>query len=125
MNSAPQAVITDGPAPSAQDGGARLPVCVIVASCGRPQRARAIRSILSQDYAGYVECLVVFDGGDRSLPEIEPTPVRALWSIDNTRGKGLPAARNAGAMATDCDLIALCDDDDSGCPTSCASRWRP
>jgi glycosyltransferase involved in cell wall biosynthesis len=92
-------------------------VCVIVPSRGRPKlRARAIRSILDQDYDGYVECLVVHDGGDRTLPSIEATPTRVLRAIDNTRKQGLPPARNAGALATDCELVAFCDDDDEWLP---------
>jgi glycosyltransferase involved in cell wall biosynthesis len=89
-------------------------VTVIVPSRGRPQlRARAVRSILSQRYRGSIECLVVFDGGDRLLPSVAVGPGRELNSIDNTRGAGLPAAaRNSGALAARSELLAFCDDDD-------------
>jgi glycosyltransferase involved in cell wall biosynthesis len=101
MNSTPR------PAPS---------VCVVIPSCGRPKlRARAIHSILNQDYEGYVEVLIVFDGGDRTLPEVEPTPTRTLRWVDNV-GSGLPAGRNTGALATGCELVAFCDDDDEWMP---------
>ena len=115
MKSAPQAVITDGPAPSAQDGGARLPSVVIVASCGRPQRAghpqhpepglRRVRRVPRG-----LRRRRPLAAGDRA-----DAGARALVDRQHAR-QGLPAARNAGAMATDCDLIALCDDDDEWMP---------
>jgi glycosyltransferase involved in cell wall biosynthesis len=92
-------------------------VTVIVPSRGRPQlRARAVRSILAQRYPGSVECLVVFDGGDRLLPSMELGPGRALNSTDNRRGSGLPAARNSGVLVSSSELLAFCDDDDEWLP---------
>jgi glycosyltransferase involved in cell wall biosynthesis len=97
--------------------GALPSVTVIVPSRGRPQlRARAVRSILGQRYQGSIECLVVFDGGDRLLPSVELGPGRVLNSIDNARGAGLPAARNSGALAARSELLAFCDDDDEWLP---------
>jgi len=75
-----------------------------------------VRSILGQRYPGSIECLVVFDGGDRLLPSVELGPGRALNSIDNTRGAGLPSARNSGALAARSELLAFCDDDDEWLP---------
>jgi hypothetical protein len=106
--------------PEDGDGSpARLPsVTVVVPSRGRAQlRARAVRSILSQRYPGSIECLVVFDGGDRILPSMELARGRTLKSIDNRRGAGLPAAaRNSGALAARWELLAFCDDDDEWLP---------
>jgi len=75
-----------------------------------------VRSILAQRYPGSIECLVVFDGGDRLLPSVELGPGRALNSIENTRGSGLPAARNSGVLAAGSKLLAFCDDDDEWLP---------
>jgi len=93
-------------------------VTVIVPSRGRAElRARAVRSILAQRYPGRIECLVVFDGGDRVLPSVELAPGRTLTSIDNRRAPGLPAAaRNTGALAARSELLAFCDDDDEWLP---------
>ena len=94
--------------------GAGLPtVSVVIPSRGRPEfLGRAISSIVHQSYGGEIECLVVFDGGECSLPSIDLPPHRTLRGIVNDRSQGAAPARNAGALATRSELLAFLDDDD-------------
>jgi len=88
-------------------------VSVVVPTHNRPElMAKAVRSILEQDYPGAIECIVVFD-------KAEPTPVpvhvganRTLRTIANDRTPGLAGARNAGVVIAEGDLIGFLDDDD-------------
>jgi glycosyltransferase involved in cell wall biosynthesis len=99
-------------------------VTVVVPTRNRPQLlARALTSILQQDYAGPIECIVVFD---QSLPDLPPglvvPPGRTLRSIRNTRKPGLPGARNSGILSSSGELIAFCDDDDEWLPTKLSEQ---
>jgi glycosyltransferase involved in cell wall biosynthesis len=92
-------------------------VTVVVPSRGRSQLlSRAVSSILSQRYAGDVECLVVFDGEVGSLPSTAASEGRALRSTQNVRTPGAAGARNTGAAAAQAELVAFCDDDDEWLP---------
>jgi glycosyltransferase involved in cell wall biosynthesis len=91
-------------------------VSVVVATHNRPELLRiALAAILTQDYAGEIECVIVFD---RAEPETEleqaatGTPARSVKVITNTRTPGLAGARNSGIMTATGDLVAFCDDDD-------------
>jgi glycosyltransferase involved in cell wall biosynthesis len=92
-------------------------VGVVIPTRNRPELlARAIDSVVAQDYPGPVRIIVVFDqcapepdlcrGGDRPLDV-----------LPNLRTPGLAGARNTGIVALDTDLVAFCDDDDSWAPT--------
>jgi hypothetical protein len=85
----------------------RLPlITVVVPTVDRPQLlARAVTSALDQDYPGAVECLVVFDGPERPLPEVHTTPGRELRAILNT-----------GILGASGSLVAFLDDDDEWLP---------
>ena len=92
-------------------------VSVIVATRERPELlSRAIASILDQRYDGPIEVLVVFDQSepDRSLEQSGER--RAVRVLTNTRTPGLPGARNTGALASQRDILAFCDDDDLWSP---------
>ncbi|MGA5305000.1 glycosyltransferase family 2 protein [Nucisporomicrobium flavum] len=88
-------------------------VTVIVATRDRPGLLeRAVTSILSQDYPGHVECIVVYDHVDVRELDVAVGPGRSLKLINNTHRQGLPGGRNSGADAATGDLLAFCDDDD-------------
>jgi len=89
-------------------------VGVVIPTRNRPAQLRqAIESVLTQDYQGEVQVVVVFDGTepDETLADGGRVLVRS-----NDRKPGLGGARNCGILATRSDLVAFCDDDD---------RWRP
>jgi glycosyltransferase involved in cell wall biosynthesis len=89
-------------------------VGVVVATRDRPNLVRrALDSIRDQDYPGMVRVVVVFDGArpDWRLARAGDRPVLVL---ENWRTPGLVGARNTGILAVgDCDLVAVCDDDDT------------
>ncbi|MDR2984546.1 MAG: glycosyltransferase family 2 protein, partial [Nocardiopsaceae bacterium] len=89
-------------------------VGVVIPTRNRPAQLRhAIASVLEQDYPGYVQVVVVFDGTE---PEETLADGDRVLVLANDRKPGLGGARNCGIMATRSDLVAFCDDDD---------RWRP
>ncbi|MFD2079183.1 Glycosyltransferase involved in cell wall bisynthesis [Actinopolymorpha cephalotaxi] len=118
-------------APSAVPPGMPL-VSVVIATRDRPQLLRvAVRAVLDQDYAGPVECVVVFDQAppDTSLatdPEEDPdadpdadagaAPTRSVRVVGNVRTPGLAGARNSGIDRAAGELVAFCDDDDEWLP---------
>lgn len=92
-------------------------VSVIVPTVDRPvMMKRAVEAILGQDYPGTIECIVVFDGTEVRVPEIDLTEGRALRGIANARTKGLAGNRNSGYLTATGDLLAGCDDDDEWLP---------
>ena len=103
-------------------------VSVIVPTRDRPKELhRAITSIVHQDYAGEVECIVVFDRSEPRLPEMLLPPRRTLRAVSNVRTPGLAGARNSGADEARGQLIAHCDDDDEWLPqklTRQVALWR-
>lgn len=94
-------------------------VTVVVPTRDRPQMlTRALASILAQDCAGPVECVVVFDQQVPALPPDLVVPAgRTLRAIRNGREPGLPGARNSGILDSSGELIAFCDDDDEWLPS--------
>jgi glycosyltransferase involved in cell wall biosynthesis len=92
-------------------------VSVVVATRDRPGLLeRAVASILAQDYAGEIECLVVYDHVEVREFDLPHRPGRKLRFLHNSRTRGLPGGRNSGVEAASGDLLAFCDDDDA---------WRP
>jgi glycosyltransferase involved in cell wall biosynthesis len=91
----------------------------VVPTRDRPELlARALASILRQDYAGPIEVVVVFDRSTPALSADVTPPVGRTWrGIPNIRTPGLPGARNTGILASSGELIAFCDDDDEWLPT--------
>ena len=95
--------------------GRSLPtVTAIVATHDRPELLRqTLDAIMAQDYAGPIECIVVFDQAtpDETLQRVDE--LRSIRTIANTRTPGLAGARNAGALAATGQWLAFCDDDDT------------
>jgi glycosyltransferase involved in cell wall biosynthesis len=96
-------------------GAERWPsVTAIVATRERPvQLLRAVQSMVGQSYPGEVECVIVFDQSDPVPVEIELPPRRRLRLLTNTRTPGAAGARNTGIVASNGELVAFCDDDDT------------
>ena len=91
-------------------------VGVVIPTHNRPEMLReAIEAVLTQDYEGPLEVLVVFDGAsvDQSIARDGYRRVRV---IANSRKRGLSGARNTGILSLDTDLVAFCDDDDYWLP---------
>jgi glycosyltransferase involved in cell wall biosynthesis len=90
---------------------------VVVATTRRPHLLRrALRSILAQDYHGYLRVVVVFD---RFEPDwtLSQTGERPVTVMPNWRAPGRAGCRNTGILAVgDCDLVAFCGDDDTWAP---------
>lgn len=92
-------------------------VSVIVPTRYRPgMLERALESVLGQQYEGGIECLVVFDQSEPSLPDVPVPSGREIRTLVNTRTPGVAGARNSGLLAARGDLIAFCDDDDEWLP---------
>jgi glycosyltransferase involved in cell wall biosynthesis len=94
---------------------AHLPtVNVVIPTRGRPTLlGETLTSVLSQDYDGPIEVLVVHDREEADLMlELRSLPDRTVRSIVNTRTAGLCGARNTGVLASDGEFVASCDDDD-------------
>lgn len=88
-------------------------VSVVVPTRSRPELlARAVRSIVGQDYRGSIECLVVVDGEDLVAPAVEAGAGRSIRTLANGRTPGLAGTRNTGILAATGELVAFCDDDD-------------
>jgi glycosyltransferase involved in cell wall biosynthesis len=93
------------------------PVSVVIATHDRPRLlARAVDAVLAQDYAGPIECVVVFDQAEPDAGMARTEPDRSVVVVSNERTPGLAGARNAGASASSGELLAFCDDDDEWLP---------
>jgi glycosyltransferase involved in cell wall biosynthesis len=92
-------------------------VSVIIATHDRPLLlAKAIEAVRAQDYAGQVQCVVVFDRNEPDTTLVRTDPARPVVVVANDRTPGLAGARNAGAAAASGELLAFCDDDDEWLP---------
>lgn len=96
-------------------------VSVVVPTRGRPELVReAVESVVSQDYAGEIELVVVHDQEDHD-PELArlargADPVRSVRVISNTHTPGLVGSRNTGLEQTTGEFVASLDDDDAWHP---------
>ncbi len=85
---------------------------------------RAIHSILSQDYPGDIQCVVVFDQSE-PIPELEVNDShRGVHVIRNNRSPGLAGGRNSGILAADGEFVAFCDDDDVWLPSKLRTQME-
>jgi glycosyltransferase involved in cell wall biosynthesis len=93
-------------------------VTAVIATRDRPVLLqRAVDGVISQDYPGSVECVVVFDQSFPREITIEPeTPDRQVRIVTNNRTPGLAGARNSGIRTASGELVAFCDDDDEWLP---------
>lgn len=110
---------------NAAQPAASPPVAVVVATRDRPGLLeRAVRAISRQDYAGDIECVVVFDQSPpRELDAGAELPSgRSVRVLSNTRSPGLAGARNTGMLATLAPFLAFCDDDDAWAPDKVARQ---
>ncbi|GGK80538.1 glycosyltransferase family 2 protein [Mangrovihabitans endophyticus] len=88
-------------------------VSVVVATCDRPGLLeRAVAGILTQDYPGPIECLVVYDHVAVRPFDTPRGPSRTVRFLSNAHRQGLPGGRNSGVDAASGELLAFCDDDD-------------
>ncbi|MFC6408587.1 glycosyltransferase family 2 protein [Planobispora longispora] len=99
------------PSPSAPS------VTVVVATRDRLELLRrAVTAILSQEYAGEIDVIVVFDQSDPVALDVDCPPGRSLRVTTNGRTPGLAGSRNTGITAARTDYVAFCDDDDEWLP---------
>ena len=72
-------------------------ISVVIPTHARPQLlARAVKSVLGQDYPGDIECLVVFDQATPHPVPVETGPGRSISTLVNER---TPASRVQGTPA--------------------------
>jgi hypothetical protein len=99
--------------PGQSDGFGYPPVTAVVPTRDRPELLRrAVRAILDQDYAGHIECIVVFDRVDPVQPDVDVPTNRTLRIVTNTRTPGLAGTRNTGYLQAQGVFVCGCDDDD-------------
>src|ERR1700710_923264 len=92
-------------------------VSAVIPTMNRPQLLRrAVQSVIDQDYPGPIECLVVYDGTDPVMPEVQPRDGRTVRVLVNNRTRGLAGNRNTGYLAATGELVGSCDDDDEWLP---------
>lgn len=92
-------------------------VTAVIPTHNRPElMQRAVRSVLSQEYDGPIEALVVFDACDAFEPTVDVSPCRTVRTVVNHRTRGLAGARNTGIVEASHGFVAFLDDDD---------RWLP
>lgn len=100
-------------------------VSVVVPTRDRPELLRrALNSILSQEYAGEIECLVVFDQEEPDHGVEARGPLRSVRVLANERTPGLAGARNTGAFTARRELLAFCDDDDEWLPERISAQVK-
>jgi glycosyltransferase involved in cell wall biosynthesis len=100
-------------------------VGVVVPTGGdRPELLReAVHAVLSQDYPGDLDVVIVLDTPTPSEAWVAAGEVtcrspyrRRVRVLSNRRAQGLAGARNTGIAALATDLVAFCDDDDLWLP---------
>jgi GT2 family glycosyltransferase len=93
------------------------PVTAVVPTHKRPEMMkRAVESILTQDYRGPIEVVIVFDACPEEAPDVDLPPDRTVRTTSNRRTRGLAGARNTGIDAASHDYVAFLDDDDYWLP---------
>lgn len=98
-------------------------VSVVISTRDRPQLLRrAIRGIITQEYRGDLEIIVVFDQSEPDESLVRDDPHRRVRVTRNERTPGLAGGRNTGIVAATGDLIAFCDDDDEWLPGKLAAQ---
>lgn len=105
-------------------------VSVVIPTRQRPELlANSVRAVLTQDYPGTIECIVVFDQSEPHPIDLDPPPGagRRLRTTSNNRTPGLAGARNTGILAATSEVVGHCDDDDEWLPgklTRQIDLWR-
>lgn len=94
-----------------------IDVSVVIPSVGRPELARAVASVLAQNYAGGTELIVVFDLDEKSVSdEALGLAAGADQILFTGGGKRAGFARNLGVSKASGEWIAFLDDDDAWFP---------
>jgi glycosyltransferase involved in cell wall biosynthesis len=107
------------------EGHADPGVSVIVATHdGRDSLTTAVRSILHQSYAGFLECVVIFDQEAPYEIDAEAGDGRSLRLLRNQGTEGAAGARNYGVSMSRGALVGFCDDDDEWLPAKTAKQVR-
>lgn len=100
-------------------------VSVVIATRNRPDMLRtAVQAVMEQDYAGPIECLLVFDRVEPDHALQRQDTNRTVRILTNTRAGGLAGARNTGILASTGDYVAFCDDDDFWDSTKLSKQMR-
>lgn len=98
-------------------------VSVVIPTRARPELLRrALGSVLGQQYAGQIECVVIHDGEDPRPGEALHAGGRRVVALRNHRATGAAGARNCGILAARGKFVALCDDDDIWLPHKLKSQ---
>ncbi len=88
-------------------------VSAVIPTHNRPElMQRALESVLTQDYAGEIEVIVVFDACEPFMPPVTVPERRSVRTTVNHRSRGLAGARNTGIHEAAHDYVAFLDDDD-------------
>jgi glycosyltransferase involved in cell wall biosynthesis len=89
-------------------------VGVVIPTRDRPADLKvALDSVLTQEYGGDLQVVIVHDQAEPDQSLADGDRVRVLA---NGRTPGLAGARNSGILALATDLVAFCDDDDEWLP---------
>jgi glycosyltransferase involved in cell wall biosynthesis len=93
-------------------------VTVVIPTLGRPALLeQAVQSVITQDYDGPVECLVVLDDAVTALPTLAVAALnRTGRVVRNSRSPGPAGARNTGVLDARGEIVAFLDDDDVWLP---------
>jgi len=92
-------------------------VSVVIPTLDRRELLRrCLTGVLTQEFSGTLECIVVFDGTEPDVPEVPNPQGYEIRALTNSRKPGLAGGRNTGALAATGDFIAFCDDDDEWLP---------
>jgi len=88
-------------------------VSVVIATRDRPELLkRALAGVLTQDFDGQIEVVLVFDQSEPDFSLESETSNRSVVVTSNARSQGLAGARNSGIDKSSGNWIAFCDDDD-------------
>ena len=119
---AADALVSTGAAVSDQSGSdvavhpadAWPTVGVVVPTRHRPELLRrTLAAIWYQDYPGWIDVIVVYDGEESDNSICREVSRRRIRVTTNTRSPGLAGARNTGIDKLSTELVAFCDDDDT------------
>jgi glycosyltransferase involved in cell wall biosynthesis len=99
-------------------------VSVVIPTHDRPEFLRsAVRSVLEQDYEGWIEVLVVFDDCEPvDVPAPKSPGERVVVMLTNNRKPGALGARNTGILAAKSEIVAFLDDDDEWLPSKLSQQ---
>ena len=81
-----------------------------------PVIRRAVDAIVSQQYEGDIDVIVVFDQTEPDSSIETETGARKVTITSNTRKPGLTSTRNTGIGLATGAYVAFCDDDDEWLP---------